>query len=476
MATNYPLATLSAQITSAGISAPSYADIFASLQASFQSIYGSDIYIDPDSQDGQLIGVFAQAISDCNQTAITVYNAFSPTYAQGAGLSSVVKINGIQREISTYSTALLTIVGQAGSPINNGIVQDASKNNWALPTLVTIPPSGTISVTATCQTIGAITALPNTITNITTPQQGWQSATNPAASAPGNPVEMDAALRQRQTVSTSLPAQTPLQSIIANVANVVGVGRYAPYENPTGVVDSNGVPAHSIAIVVEGGDATAIATAIEQKKSPGTGTYGTTSVIVYDPSGVPVDINFFQLTEVPTFALVDITPLTGYLSTTGTAIQQAVSTFIEALAIGSSVNINKVLAPAGLQGSAAIAATGLTQSQLEGLAATYNIGAVYLARADMSVIGGPYNAGAIAVSVTNPVNFSIGQGITLIASDSSQIVAAVTSVTGSVIGFSPAIPVGKTVNNGALVYVAGNLAIAFTEAAACSSANITLST
>jgi len=476
MATTYPLTTLAAQITSTGISAPSYADIFASLQASFQSIYGSDIYLAADSQDGQMLAVMAQAISDCNQTAIAVYNAFSPTYAQGAGLSSVVKINGIQREISTYSTAVLDLVGQAGAPILNGIVQDASQNNWALPASVTIPPSGTISVTATCQTIGAITALPNTITDISTPQLGWQSATNPAASAPGNPVEQDAALRQRQTVSTSLPAQTPLQAIIANVANVVGVGRYAIYENPTKITDSNGIPANNIAVVVEGGDATQIATAIEVKKSPGTGTYGTTSVIVYDPSGVPINISFFELTEVPVFALIDITPLAGYVSTTGTAIQQAVSAFIEGLSIGSGVNLNKVLSPAGLQGNAAITATGLTQSQLAALAATYDIDSVYMARSDMSVIGGPYNAGAVAVSVTNPANFSVGQSITLIASDSSQIISSVTSVVGSVVGFSPAVPTGKTINNGALVYVAGNLSIAFTAAAACSSANILLST
>lgn len=476
MATTFPLATLSATITATGISAPTFSDIVSSLTASFQSIYGSDIYLGADSQDGQMLNVFAQAISDCNQTAIAVYNAFSPTYAQGAGLSSVVKINGIARDVSTYSTAVLDLVGQAGIPIINGIVQDGAQNNWALPALVTMPPSGTISVTATCQTIGAITALPNTINVISTPQLGWQSATNPATSAPGNPVETDAALRQRQTVSTSLPAQTPLQAIIANVANVVGVGRYAIYENPTSVTDSNGVPDHSIAVVVEGGDATAIATVIEQKKSPGTGTFGTTSIIVSDPSGVPVDISFFVLTEVPVFALVDITAKTGYVSTTGTAIQQAVAGFIEGLAIGAGVNLNKVLSPAGLQGNAAIAATGLTQSQLTTLAATYDIDAVYLARSDMAVTGGPYNAGAVAVSVTNAANYAIGQSITLIASDSSQIVASVTSVVGSVVGFSPAIPTGKTVNNGALVYVAGNLSIAFTAAAACSSANILLST
>lgn len=44
-----------------------------------------------------------------------VYNAFSPSTAQGAGLSSVVKINGIRRKTASYSTVDLRIVGQVGT-------------------------------------------------------------------------------------------------------------------------------------------------------------------------------------------------------------------------------------------------------------------------------------------------------------------------------------------------------------------------
>jgi hypothetical protein len=62
----YPLATLACTIDENGISAPSYADILASLQASFQSIYGSDIYIEADSQDGQWLATIAQIINDGN--------------------------------------------------------------------------------------------------------------------------------------------------------------------------------------------------------------------------------------------------------------------------------------------------------------------------------------------------------------------------------------------------------------------------
>ena len=60
------LTTVAPTISASGITAPTYADIYAYFQAKYQAIYGTDVYIDPDSQDGQLLAVFAQAIADCN--------------------------------------------------------------------------------------------------------------------------------------------------------------------------------------------------------------------------------------------------------------------------------------------------------------------------------------------------------------------------------------------------------------------------
>ena len=99
----FPLPTLAPTITGAGISVPTYADILSSLQASVRQIYGEDIYVEPDSMDGQLLAIMAQAIYDCGQTAVAVYNSFSPQTAFGAGLSSVVKINHLARAIATNS-------------------------------------------------------------------------------------------------------------------------------------------------------------------------------------------------------------------------------------------------------------------------------------------------------------------------------------------------------------------------------------
>ncbi len=472
----YPLATLACTISSTGISAPAYSDILGSLTASFQSIYGTDIYIDPDSQDGQWLATLSQMINDGNQADVTVFNGYSPTYAQGAPLSSQVKINGIRREASSNSTAVVNLVGQVGTPINNGVVQDSNQNLWNLPASVVIPSAGTIAVTATAQQPGAITAIAGAISQINTPTQGWQSVTNPLPAAPGNPVEMDAALRQRQSVSTSLAALTPLQAISAAVANTPGIGRSQVYNNPTGAADANGVPAHSIAVVVEGGNIVTIAQAVEAKKSPGTGTYGTTPETVLDPSGVPVTINLFVLSEINIFVQATLVPLAGYVSTTKTTVINALVTYLSTFAIGQDSLLGKLFGPANLSGDAATSSSSLTQQQLDALSNTYNlpISNLYQGRSDMLVTGGPYAATATVINVGNVASIASGRSILVTQSDGSQLAAVVTGVSGSAVTFTPAVAAGKTINTGAQVLVNGDLILAFNEGAQCSATNITV--
>ena len=91
-------------IDAAGITAPALSDIRAYFVSKYREIYGEDVYLEPDSQDGQLLDLFAVAVHDANSMAVSVFNSFSPSSAQGEGLSRVVKINGIARQSSTYST------------------------------------------------------------------------------------------------------------------------------------------------------------------------------------------------------------------------------------------------------------------------------------------------------------------------------------------------------------------------------------
>jgi uncharacterized phage protein gp47/JayE len=458
----YPLATLGCTITAAGIMSPAYADVLGSLQASFQSIYGSDSYLDADSQDGQLLAIIAKAIYDTNQVAIFVYNQFSPATSQGAGLSSVVKINGIARQIPSNSTVNLTLVGQAGTQIVNGAVSDGT-NLWLLPALVTIPaPQGQVIATATCATLGAIAAAPGAVSTIATPTLGWQTATNLLAAVPGQPVESDAALRGRQAVSAANAAKSPLDSVLGNVLSVPGVVSATIYENQGSAPDQNGVPGHSIAVVTLGGNATAIAMAIAQTKTPGTGTYGTTTEVIVDASGVPNTINFFQLSEVLLSVVVTIAPKFGYIGSTGQNIVNSVATFINALGTGNASVMNFLWSPIGLSGDAATTATGQPQAALDLLRPTYAPQSIFQARADM-VATATAAAGAATVLVANAANYQAGSICLLTRDDASLQQVTISGVSGKTLTFAPVVAPGRSVPQGSLIFVQGDVAAAFNE-------------
>lgn len=340
--TTYPLATLAAVITDAGISAPPYSDVLLSLQASFRIIYGQDVYLGNDSQDGQWIAILARAITDANAAAIAAYNSQSPSTAKGNGLSARVKINGLRRRKATKSTADVVITGQAGTVINKGQGIDTLSQVWVLPDVVNIPPGGAITVTATSFVTGAIRADAGTINKINTPTRNWQGITNPAAATPGVAVELDGQLRVRQTASTGINALTPFEATLALVSNLPGVVRLRGYENDTDATDGDGIPRHTISIVVEGGDDQAIADGIALKKTPGAGTYGTTTIVVFDSRGVPKSIHFYRPTIVPIKVKVTLTSFAGYTSANETAIAAAVAAYGNGLKIGDDIYITKI--------------------------------------------------------------------------------------------------------------------------------------
>ena len=358
-----------AYVDATGIHAPNFIAIQNYLIGQLQAIYGADIVVDPSSQDGQMIGIYALATSDTNSACIAVYNSFSPSTAQGVGLSSNVKLNGMQRQLPSNSTALMRLIGVAGTVITNGIVQDTPGNNWALPVSVTLPPGGETEVTATCQTLGAITAPIGDISRIATVTRGWQTATNVSDATPGAPVESDAQLRIRQSQSTALPALSVLDGILAAILQLPGVTAAKVYENDTNndytvAAPPAGVgplPPHSIGAVVEGGDAVTICETILLKKTPGCYTYGQVRERVLDIYGLPHDIGFVIPTQVHIGAHITLTANPGYSSVVGDAISQSVADYINGLGSGEPLIYSKLWLPANLCDASGVPA-GTTNS------------------------------------------------------------------------------------------------------------------
>lgn len=348
MALNLDTLGLSATVTAQGISAPDYQTILTTLTGYFQQIYGTDAYLDPDSKDGQMLALYALGIHDANNTAIAVYNGQSPATGIGNGLSSNVKINGIYRDPANNSTVDLLITGTIGLEITNGSARDANSIIWNLPASVVIGTDGTVLVTATCATAGAVAALAGTVTGINTPTRGWISVTNPNAASVGSAAETDAALRIRQAQSVALASVTPFDALDGAIANISGVTRHKLYENDTGAVDANGLPAHSITAVIDGGDVTEISTTIQLKKGQGVTPNGTTHITVADKYGNPHVIGFNRPVPVPVYIAISLQAFTAYTTQIGEDIKTAIAAYINALTIGDDVLLSRVYSPANL--------------------------------------------------------------------------------------------------------------------------------
>ncbi len=322
------------------------------LQGEYRAIYGADVYLEADSQDGQFLAVLAKAYYDTAALGASVFNSFSPATAQGVGLSRVVKINGLERRIPSHSTVELTVVGQASTPITGGIATDSLNQKWLLPD-TTIPGGGSITVTATAEEEGALEAAADTINQIFTPTRGWQTVNNDDPATPGAPVETDAELRVRQSGSTANPSLTVFDGTVGAVENLEGVTKVRGYENDTGSTDANGIPAHKISLVVVGGVDTDIAQAIQVHKTPGTGTFGDTSEIVYDAHGMPLNIAFQRATATTITATVTVAAGVGWSSDFEDLLKTAIADAINLNEIGATIFFTKLYLPAYLPGTPA---------------------------------------------------------------------------------------------------------------------------
>lgn len=325
-------------IDATGMHIPTYTDIRDDLISKMKEIFGNDIYIDEDSQDYQQISIFAKKIFDTNALALLTYNNRTVNTAIGVGLDNLCAIAGIVRKAATYSTVQLTLTGAPTTVITSGKASDKDDEHiWNLPDSVVIPESGTITVEATCNDAGDITVSSNTITKIITPVFGWYSVVNNFNGSGGTNEETDAELRGRYALATAAPSETVFESIIASVSAVEGVKRIRAYENDTGTASSLGHPAHSITLVVEGGDDTDVATEIYLKKTPGCYTNGTTSVDIVSLSGNTTKISFYRPTYKTVYVKVSLKKLSSYNDEYANDIKKAIVDYINNLEIAETV-------------------------------------------------------------------------------------------------------------------------------------------
>lgn len=327
-------------IDETGLHMPTYVDIRDKQIEDAKRIFGQDIYLGEDSQDYQYICTISEKIFDAFQIAQQVYNNRAPNTAIGAGLDSIVKINGIKRKAASYSKCILTISGVKGTTIKNGIAVDKGNIKWNLPLTITIPESGQIDVESICSIAGPIVANPGDITGIFNPTYGWNGVYNKETSTLGSEVEGDSKLRQRQSQSTANASNTMLEGTSGAVAQVKGVIRKQVYENDTNEVDERGLPPHSITVIAEGGENKEIAKAIWKHKGIGCYTNGDVVVKILDSKDQITPIRFFRPIYNDIFVVINIKTLNGYTTATTESIKKKLETYLNSLEIGVELTVS----------------------------------------------------------------------------------------------------------------------------------------
>lgn len=381
------ISSVAVVMTDAGPVAPTYYEIVEFLKTENRRIYGADIYLENDSQDGQWIGVIAKAISDCNTAAIKANATLSPKTATKEVLARNVALNGIKPMLATFSSVDVQISGVVGTNIQSATAIDTSNNIWILPASITIPPGGVITVTAVAEKAGAVIAMPNTVTKIGKPTRGWQGVNNSNSSSIGQDAESDTRLRQRQALSTALGSLSLEEGLRGAILSLDGVTRCRTFNNKTKAVDANGLPPNSLCVIAYGGNSQAIARLIHAKKSMGCNLYGNTKVTVLNAYNEPEVIDFYRANVVNVSYSIDLITNESYSADTADTIKQLLADYTNDLGIGDKITQNKITGVANLYGG--------QQSQ------TYEVSRISI-KANNIVITGDYTLPFGSVAFCDP--------------------------------------------------------------------------
>ena len=189
----------------------------------------------------------------------------------------------------------------------------------------------------------AVVATSGDLTVIQTPVGGWQGAINVLDAVPGAVVQPDGLLRLTREAELASSGNSPPDAIRAAVFGVLGVTSCTVFYNNTDLTDSNGIPPHSVHVVVEGGDDTAIATTLSSNVAAGIGTIGSTTVAVNDSQGTPHDYKFTRPAAVNVYQVITLTydsrpsAQGGYPSDGNDQVTAALVAFGNTLPIGKDV-------------------------------------------------------------------------------------------------------------------------------------------
>ena len=195
-------------------------------------------------------------------------------------------------------------------------VKDGNGNRWILAETQVLAP-GIHTLNFRAAELGAITALPNTINVMETVIRGVTSVNNPAANyITGDQGETSAQFRQRRNRAMSVPSQGFLDSIESQMLNTPNITQCKVYDNKTNSTDANGIPAHGVWVIVEGGTSDVIGGIIYNNIPPGIPMKGEESETITKQNGNTETVYYDIAKDVSLYIRASLMPFNSVLDTT----------------------------------------------------------------------------------------------------------------------------------------------------------------
>lgn len=335
--------------SSTGYTIDRYADILAALLADFKSAWGDNIKTDADSVFGQFARIWSETVSDVNESIEGIVAAYNPQTAEGAYLSALVLLNGIERREAEYSSVTLQCTANAAGatiPANSLVSDPAIGEQFKTDSLLVVAPSASANVSATAVNAGPISAVAGTLTQIDSPVYGWESVTNPSGAVAGQDEETDTELRVRRQIAAERTGLNNVAAIYTAIANIDAVSQVTVYQNTGTVTDANGVPPTHVWAIVLGGADQDIAAAMFGTVAAGIGMYGDTPVVYADPiTGASYTITFERPDDVAIYIDVNVTKDDDYPADGDDQIEAALVAHFEDQEIGEDVEYSRLYTP-----------------------------------------------------------------------------------------------------------------------------------
>ena len=333
-------------LTPQGFIAPTTAQEVADLNAKFLANVNASLNLDPNMPWGQIIGIFAQKLSEKYQLDATLYNSLNPAAAEGNLLANVCTLSGTIPQVATYSTVTCNLQLAATTTVTAGSVVAVAgqpQNTWVLTSNVTSTSAASYPGVFRSSLPGPYTANAGTVTVINTPVGGWTTVSNPNDATAGVAADTDTTLRQRRLSEINGQGSGDTNAIRAAILKIGSpIIQAFVFENTSLVTDSTGLPGKAFRAVVwagVGGLATVlpsgltvgqtIANTIWSNKPTGIQSFGAQVYTVTDSAGNPQTVYFDQANNLPLYVTCTTVPAYAGSSTQGLAVKGAIQAWVQ---------------------------------------------------------------------------------------------------------------------------------------------------